>query len=147
MTIKKIKSWISKSWMFIIFFISFFIFWEYAVILFDIPLFILPPPSLIVEKGWVDIDRLIYYTWITASETVIGYVIAIVLGLFFGVAISFSQILRRTIYPFFVSIEMTPKIAFAPLFISWFGFGLLPKVIIVVLVCFFPIVSKCYLSL
>ena len=108
MTIKKIKSWISKSWMFIIFFISFFIFWEYAVILFDIPLFILPPPSLIVEKGWVDIDRLIYYTGITASETVIGYVIAIVLGLFFGVAISFSQILRRTIYPFFVSIEMTP---------------------------------------
>ena len=61
-------------------------------------------------------------------------------------AITFSSILRRTIYPFFVSIEMTPKIAFAPLFISWFGFGLLPKVIIVFLVCFFPIVLNAILA-
>ena len=46
-------------------------------------------------------------------------------------AIAFSSFLRRTIYPFFVSVEMVPKIAFAPLFISWLGFGLLPKIIIV----------------
>ena len=54
--------------------------------------------------------------------------------------------LRRTIYPFCVSIEMTPKIAFAPLFISWLGFGVLPKVIIVFLVCFFPIVLNAVLA-
>ena len=144
--LKKIKPWVSRSWMFIGFFVAFFVFWEYSIVWFDIPLYILPPPTLIVEKGWVDIDRLVYYTWITASETVTGYVIAIVLGLFFGVAISFSKILRRTIYPFFVSIEMTPKIAFAPLFISWLGFGLLPKVIIVILVCFFPIVLNAILA-
>ena len=59
-------------------------------------------------------------------------------GVPLGLAIAFSSILRRTIYPFFVSLEMVPKIAFAPLFISWLGFGLLPKVIIVILVCFFP---------
>src|SRR5262249_25388090 len=57
-----------------------------------------------------------------------------------GLAIAFSPLLRRTVYPLLVSLEMVPKIAFAPLFISWLGFGLLPKVIIVFLVCFFPIV-------
>jgi NitT/TauT family transport system permease protein len=50
------------------------------------------------------------------------------------------------VYPFFVSLEMTPKIAFAPLFISWLGFGLLPKVVIVFLVCFFPIVLNAILA-
>ena len=93
-------------------------------------------------KGSVDLDRLFYYTWITGTETVLGYAAAIVLAVPLGLAIAFSRFLRQTIYPFFVSIEMTPKIAFAPLFISWLGFGLLPKVIIVFLVCFFPIVLK-----
>jgi NitT/TauT family transport system permease protein len=51
----------------------------------------------------------------------------------------FSKILRQTFYPFAVALEMVPKIAFAPLFVVWFGFGFLPKMVIVFLVCFFPI--------
>lgn len=138
--------WIASGWMLILFFVLFFLFWEYSIPLFDVPRYILPAPSEIVQKGSADIDKLIYYTGVTGLETIIGYAIAIILGLGFGIAISFSSILRRTLYPFFVSIEMTPKIAFAPLFISWFGFGLLPKVIIVVLVCFFPIVLNAILA-
>ena len=134
------------SWMFIAFFIGFFVFWEWSVVLFDIPRYILTPPSMIVEKGWADLDRLLYYTYVTGLETVIGYVVAIVLALPLGLAIAFSSILRRTLYPFIVCIEMVPKIAFAPLFISWLGFGLLPKVIIVFLVCFFPIVLNAILA-
>ena len=76
----------------------------------------------------------------------LGYVAAVIVAVPLGLAIAFSSILQRTIYPFFVSIEMTPKIAFAPLFISWLGFGLLPKVIIVFLVCFFPIVLNAILA-
>lgn len=135
-----------RSWMFIIFFICFFLFWEYAVIWFDIPRYILTPPSMIVQKGAADLDRLLYYTYVTGLETVIGYVVAIVLALPIGLGIAFSSILRRTIYPFLVCIEMVPKIAFAPLFISWLGFGFLPKVIIVFLVCFFPIVLNAILA-
>ncbi|MCV2874528.1 ABC transporter permease [Defluviimonas sp. WL0050] len=137
---------IVRSWMFIAFFIGFFLFWEYAVVWFDIPRYILTPPSLIVQKGAADLDRLLYYTYVTGLETVLGYVVAIVLALPIGLAIAFSTILRRTIYPFLVCIEMVPKIAFAPLFISWLGFGLLPKVIIVFLVCFFPIVLNAILA-
>lgn len=137
---------LQNSWMFIAFFIGFFLFWEYAVVWFDIPRFILTPPSLIIEKGAADLDRLLYYTYVTGVEVVLGYSIAIVLALPLGLAIAFSSILKRTVYPFIVCIEMVPKIAFAPLFISWLGFGLLPKVIIVFLVCFFPIVLNAILA-
>jgi NitT/TauT family transport system permease protein len=137
---------VAASWMFIAFFVAFFLFWEYSIDWFDIPGYILPRPSEIVAKGSVDLPRLIHYTYITGLETVLGYVVAIVIAVPLGLAIAFSAILRRTIYPFFVSIEMTPKIAFAPLFISWLGFGLLPKVIIVFLVCFFPVVLNAILA-
>ena len=142
----RIARWISNSWMFIAFFAGCILFWQFAIDIFDIPRFILPKPTTIVEKGWADIDRLIFYTYITGSETVIGYAISVVLAVPLGLAIAFSSILRRTLYPLCVSIEMVPKIAFAPLFVSWLGFGLLPKVIIVILVCFFPIVLNAILA-
>ena len=143
---RRLGRWIANSWLFLAFFAGCILFWQFAIDLFDIPRFILPKPTTIVEKGWADIDRLIYYTYITGSETVIGYAISVVLGVPLGLSIAFSSILRRTLYPLCVSIEMVPKIAFAPLFVSWLGFGLLPKVIIVILVCFFPIVLNAILA-
>ncbi|MBA4095849.1 MAG: ABC transporter [Rhodospirillum sp.] len=138
--------WLSRSWLAILFFVLFFGFWELSIGLFEIPPYILNRPSEIVTRGWADIDRLLYYTYVTGLETIIGYAIAIVVAVPLGLAIAFSSFLRRTIYPFFVSVEMVPKIAFAPLFISWLGFGLLPKIIIVFLVCFFPIVLNAILA-
>jgi NitT/TauT family transport system permease protein len=137
---------IRRSWLLVTFFVAFFAFWELSIIVFKVPAYILPKPSDIVIRGWADIDRLIYYTWITGVESVLGYLVAIAIALPLGLAIAFSPLLRQTIYPFFVSLEMTPKIAFAPLFISWLGFGLLPKVVIVFLVCFFPIVLNAILA-
>lgn len=144
--IERLTQWWAQSWMFMAFFAGFFLFWEWSVVFFDVPRYILMPPSVIVEKGWADLDRLLYYTWVTGLETYLGYAVAVVLALPIGLAIAFSSILRRTLYPFLVCIEMVPKIAFAPLFISWLGFGLLPKVIIVFLVCFFPIVLNAILA-
>jgi NitT/TauT family transport system permease protein len=128
-----------RSWPFLAFFVGFFLVWEYSVILFKVPGYILPTPSEIVRRGWADIPRLLDYTVITGVESVLGYLLAILVGVPVGIAIAFWTPLRRTVYPFFVSLEMVPKIAFAPLFIAWLGFGLLPKIIIVVLVCFFPV--------
>jgi NitT/TauT family transport system permease protein len=141
-----IARWLARSWLAILFFVLFFGFWETSITLFEVPPYILNRPSEIVTRGWADIDRLIYYTYVTGLETIIGYAIAIVVAVPLGLAIAFSSFLRRTIYPFFVSVEMVPKIAFAPLFISWLGFGLLPKIIIVFLVCFFPIVLNAILA-
>lgn len=145
-TFAGLKLRLMNSWMFVAFFIGFFLFWEYSVLWFDIPLYILTPPSLIIENGAADLPRLLDYTLVTGTEVIIGYVLAVVLALPLGLAIAFSTILKRTIYPFIVCIEMVPKIAFAPLFISWLGFGLLPKVIIVFLVCFFPIVLNAIMA-
>ncbi len=142
----RLARWISNSWLFLAFFAGCILFWQFSIDIFEIPRYILPKPTTIVEKGWADIDRLIYYTYITGSEAVIGYAIALVVAVPLGLAIVFSSLLRRTIYPLCVSIEMVPKIAFAPLFVSWLGFGLLPKVIIVFLVCFFPIVLNAILA-
>jgi NitT/TauT family transport system permease protein len=142
----RLIGWARQSWMFILFFVGFFAFWEWSIELFDIPLYILPPPSLIVEKGGADLPRLLYYSYVTGVEVVLGYTVAVVLAVPLGLAIAFSSILKRTLYPFIVCIEMVPKIAFAPLFISWLGFGLLPKVILVFLVCFFPIVLNAILA-
>jgi len=144
--LRRLLGGLAKSWLFIVFFVGLFVFWELSIDFFGIPRYILPKPSEIVTKSWADVDRLLYYTWVTGSEAVVGYLLAVVLAVPLGLVIAFSSFFRRTIYPFFVSLEMTPKIAFAPLFISWLGFGMLPKVIIVILVCFFPVVLNAILA-
>jgi len=140
------QGWFAATWTTPLFFVGLFLFWEAAIPLFSIPRYILPAPSEIIVRGWADIPLLLRYTGITAIETLLGFIIAALLAVPIGLAITFSPILRRTLYPLCVSVEMTPKIAFAPLFISWLGFGLLPKVIIVFLVCFFPIVLNSILA-
>lgn len=145
-SMQKMRQRIVRAWPLLAFFVAFFWFWEHAIDWFGVPAYILPKPSTIVIKSWPDMPRLLEDTWITGMESVLGYVVALIIAVPLGLAIAFSSILRRTIYPFCVSIEMTPKIAFAPLFISWLGFGVLPKVIIVFLVCFFPIVLNAVLA-
>ncbi len=131
---------LTRALVFPLFFAGLILSWEAAIGLFKIPAYILPRPSEIALSAGADVGLLLRYLAITALETVLGYAVAIVLALPLGLAIAFSPALRRTVYPTLVSLEMVPKIAFAPIFISWLGFGLLPKVIIVFLVCFFPIV-------
>ena len=131
---------LSRSLVFPLFFAGLIVAWELSIGLFHIPRYILPAPSEVVESARADFALLLRYMVVTTSETVLGYAVAIVVALPLGLAIAFSAALRRTVYPTLVSLEMVPKIAFAPIFISWLGFGLLPKVIIVFLVCFFPIV-------
>lgn len=75
----------------------------------------------------------------TMLETVLGLAVALVLGVVLAAAMDFSAFLRRALYPILVASQTVQILAIAPLLIIWFGFGLLPKVIIVVLVCFFPL--------
>ena len=143
---RKLGKRILRAWPVVAFFIAFFVFWERAIDWFGVQAFILPKPSTILVKSLPDLPRLLQYTAVTGVESLTGYAVALIIAVPLGLAVAFSSILRRTIYPFCVAIEMTPKIAFAPLFISWLGFGMLPKVIIVFLVCFFPIVLNAVLA-
>src|SRR5262245_42701954 len=82
-----IARWLAQSWLAILFFVFFFAFWETSIDLFKIPPYILNKPSEIVTRGWADVDRLVYYTGVTGLETIIGYVIAIVIAVPLGLAI------------------------------------------------------------
>lgn len=113
--------------------------WELAVIAFEIPLYIVPPPSQIVAQYIRNFARIWEYTLVTGMETIVGFAVAILLGVPLALLVAFSSLLRRTLYPLAVTLEMVPKIVFAPIFVTWFGFGFLPKILIVFLVCFFPI--------
>jgi len=123
----------------IIFGLSLFALWELAVRLFHIPLYIIPPPSLILVEFAHHFQRIMYYTWVTGMETAAGFSAALLLGIPLSLFVAFSPFLRRTFYPLAVTLEMVPKIVFAPIFVTWFGFGFLPKILVVYLVCFFPI--------
>src|SRR5262245_53938634 len=112
--------------------------WEAVVFVFEVPRYIVPAPSA-VARQFVRHFRLIWqYTLVTGTETLIGYVIAVMVGVPLSMLVAFSRFLERTLYPSAVALEMVPKIAFAPIFVTWFGFGFAPKMIIVFMVCFFP---------
>ncbi|AQA02989.1 ABC transporter permease [Mycobacterium sp. MS1601] len=79
-------------------------------------------------------------TWVTAWETIVGFVIAALVGVFVAVIMVYSSNLEKTVYPLILFAQVIPKIAIAPLFIVWLGFGTSPKILVAVLMAFFPIV-------
>src|SRR4029077_6257851 len=123
----------------IVFGASLILSWEAIVRLFHIPLYIIPPPSAILVQYVRNIHRIWEYTLVTGMETLVGFGVSILLGVPLSMLVAFSPLMRRTFYPLAVTLELVPKICFAPIFVTWFGFGFLPKILIVFLVCFFPI--------
>jgi ABC-type nitrate/sulfonate/bicarbonate transport system permease component len=101
--------------------------------------FILPSPDQVAQAGWETRDLLISAIGTTMLETFLGLVIALILGVVIAASMDLSSFLKRALYPILVASQTVQILAIAPLLIIWFGFGLLPKVIIVVLVCFFPL--------
>ncbi|HEX7101996.1 MAG TPA: ABC transporter permease [Nitrolancea sp.] len=114
--------------------------WELIVRITDTPRWFLPPPTAIVT-ALVDSRRLmLHHTWVTLEELLLGFAISVLLGIAFALAIASSRIVERAFYPFVVASQAIPIIALAPILLIWFGYGLTPKVIVVVLICFFPVV-------
>lgn len=114
--------------------------WEAYVRISGIDEFLLPAPSAIARALHDDASLLWSNFAVTAGEIGIGVAAALVLGLACATAIHFSPALRRALYPLLVGSQTLPIALIAPLLIVWFGFGLLPKIAVVALVCFFPIV-------
>ena len=137
--LNRFKGWVWDAKTTILFFVGFLIAWEAAVRIFDIPRYIIPSLTSIIDEFFKHIDLIWEYTLVTGWESIVGYTIAVVIGVPLAMLVGFSKFLRQTLYPTAVALEMVPKIAFAPLFVVWFGFGFFPKMIIVFLVCFVPI--------
>jgi ABC-type nitrate/sulfonate/bicarbonate transport system permease component len=114
--------------------------WEVAVGLLDVPRWLLPPPSAIVEELIAGRVLLWEHTLVTLKEVLAGFGLSLGVGILLAIAIAYSRILERSIYPFVIASQTIPIIAIAPLLLIWVGYGMLPKVIVVALICFFPIV-------
>jgi NitT/TauT family transport system permease protein len=112
--------------------------WQWLVPMAGIPEYILPVPSAFFERLWIDRALIAQHTLVTANEIVLGFLMAAVISIPLGYVIVSVKILEKAIYPVIVFFQLVPKIAIAPLFVVWFGFGLFPKVLLTFLLCFFP---------
>ena len=114
--------------------------WEVIVTFGKIEKYILPAPSDVIKVLVSDFNGMLPHIGATLYEGFIGFLIAIGLSIVLAIIMDISPIIKKSLYPLLVVSQTIPTIALAPLFIIWFGFGALPKIIVVVIVCFFPIV-------
>lgn len=114
--------------------------WEVAVRIDGTPAWLLPRPSAIAGTLWTDRGLLAHHARVTAQEVLVGFAVALVAGFGLAVLIDASRVVERALYPIVIASQAIPIVALAPLLLVWFGYGLLPKVIVTALVAFFPIV-------
>lgn len=114
--------------------------WWLAVVAFRIPSYLLPSPLQVAKAFGQTPTFLLRRTGETTVESIEGYGIAVAVGVVAGAVLAASRLIERALYPLVLAVNSVPKVAFAPILIVWFGFGATPKVAMVALVCFFPVV-------
>ncbi len=114
--------------------------WEIYVDLGGVDPLVLPPPHAIASAMYDDRSTLWSNFIVTAEEVLLGILAGVVVALVLAVGIHFSRTLRRAVYPLVVASQAIPIVLVAPVFLIWLGFGLLPKLAIIALVTFFPVV-------
>lgn len=124
--------------------IVFFIIWEGLARYID-AMYILPSPSRILEKIWIlREDLFLVHLPSTLLVTFIGLIISVVLGVALAVAMSLSEKIEKAIYPIVVVTQTIPITALAPIFVLWFGYSIWSKVVVTILITFFPIAVNVY---
>jgi NitT/TauT family transport system permease protein/putative hydroxymethylpyrimidine transport system permease protein len=113
--------------------------WDWISNALNIQDFLVPAPSDVATSLWRDRSLLADDSWVTFREVLLGFLCALVGGLAFAVLLHLSETLRRALYPLLVASQTIPPVAIAPILVVWFGFGLGPKVLLIALVCFFPV--------
>jgi ABC-type nitrate/sulfonate/bicarbonate transport system permease component len=133
------KKGLLKGWRPMMVLLLLFIIWEFVVKIVDVPEWLLPAPSKVFTEaitGWMD-----FYPDLlsTIKISFLGFAIGAMIGLLIAVLLHLVPFLRDSFYPLLILSQNIPIIVLAPLLVIWFGFGLLPKMIVITLVCFFPI--------
>lgn len=138
-SLRKLVTLLKKYSGSVILVIILFIAWELFARWYNIP-FIFPSPSQIALKLW-DLRELLLFVHLPATLTIIlvGLVISIVLGVSLAIAMHMSGLVERTFFPLVITSQTIPIIALAPIFVLWFGYGIESKVVVTVLITFFPI--------
>ncbi|MBV9050850.1 MAG: ABC transporter permease [Hyphomicrobiales bacterium] len=113
--------------------------WWLAVTVFKIPAYLLPPPQDVLPELVNARQSLWNHSLVTMEEIVLGFLLSVVTAIPMGLLIALSPAAKRSLYPFLVFIQLVPKIAIAPLFVVWIGFGPSSKVMLTFLLTFFPL--------
>jgi ABC-type nitrate/sulfonate/bicarbonate transport system permease component len=101
--------------------------------------FLVPSPTEIANSLWENRSLLAENAWVTLKEMLLGILAALVVGIGFAILMHRSRILRDASYPLIVASQTIPIVVISPILVTWFGYGLTPKIVIVALICFFPI--------
>ena len=115
--------------------------WEWLPGWWGVPEFVLPNAS----KTWNELfriygsERLLWHSGITALEVVIGFVLGAALGAAMGYALGLSPQVEAILSPYLLALQIAPKVAFAPLFVMWLGYTIYPKILVAILIVFFPV--------
>jgi len=121
--------------------VAFLAAWEWLPGLAGIPEFILPPPS----RVWTEFlrmlasERLLWHSGITTLEVIVGFVLGCLLGIVIGFVLGLSPKAELVLSPYILALQIAPKVAFAPLFVMWLGYTVYPKILVAVLIVFFPV--------
>lgn len=121
--------------------VAFLAAWQWLPGLLGLPEFVLPKLSRVVEEGanlWTN-GGLLRHTGITALEVLAGFLLGSLLGIAVGVALGLSPATEAILSPYILALQIAPKVAFAPLFVMWLGYTVYPKILVAVLIVFFPI--------
>jgi NitT/TauT family transport system permease protein len=110
---------------------------------------VFPAPLMVMDALWTGLHTGYFYPHIarTVSELLLGLALGCSIGFAFGVALGEFDFLRRVLHPYLVASQVIPKLALAPLFILWFGFGMTSTVVITALICFFPLMENTITSM
>jgi NitT/TauT family transport system permease protein len=125
-------------------FVALLVAWEYGVRLFGIKAYILPPPSQIWVSLSAQLATPVFWqdAGVTLKETLAGYALAIVGAFVIGILVAEFRLVGQIVMPYVVAFQSVPKVAFAPLLLIWFGFGINSKIVMACLVAFFPMLMN-----
>lgn len=123
--------------------------WELATRQFGLSSLVLPAPSAVAESLWSGLRSGYFWPhlWASLKALLLGLLIGSAVGLVSGMALAEFPLMERVLKPYVVVSQVVPKLALAPLFVLWFGFGLLPVVLITALICFFPLLENTLMGL
>ena len=121
-------------------FVAFIALWQLVVTVFEIREYLLPSPWAVLQAMMPGEIPWAQHAWVTTVEIVGAFVLAGVAGVLLGMAIAWSPGMSRALTPFLVFVNTLPKVAIAPLFLMWMGYGIVPNMLIGALIGFFPVV-------
>jgi NitT/TauT family transport system permease protein len=131
---------LAESWRPVAVLLALFVAWWFVAWRELVPAYLVPSPGAVAETMVADWAMLLEHTWVTTLETIVGFVLAAVIGVATAVLLVYSRTAEKSLYPLILFAQVIPKIAIAPILVVWFGFGMTPKIVLAVLIAFFPVV-------